>query len=109
MVQNLVAEALSRAVFLLWQAHQWSERPFRIKLGVHDSTLVACRGVDAPYIVEKVIQPCMGSLNIVPQLGFTFGVESSLHLRYAEKPRRDDLEEAGVPAGYNPPELQPTR
>ncbi|MFA5525193.1 MAG: DNA polymerase [Acholeplasmataceae bacterium] len=108
-VQNLVAEALSVAVAKLFEAHRWSRCPFRIKLAVHDSTLIACRGQDAPYIIEEVIQPCMGSLNIVPGLNFHFGVESTMHLRYSEKASREELKEAGVPEGYEAPVMWASR
>ena len=105
-VQGLVAEVVSKAVAKFHAAHTWSERPFRLKLAVHDSAVLTCRGQDAQYICEEVVARCLSTDNLVPKLNFRFGVETSLHTRLSTKASHDELEAVGVPAGYWPQDVE---
>ena len=106
MVQNLVAEAISVSTKNFFEAHEWSKAPFRLKLSVHDSIVLTCKGQDVPYICETLIPRCMATDNIIPKLNFTFGLEMSLHTRLATKASHEELEEAGVPEGYWPQDFE---
>lgn len=105
-VQNLVADNVSNAVKLFHRAHEWSTAPFRLKLSVHDSVVVACRGEDVPYICETVMARCLATDNVVPALGFHFGIETGLHTRLSCHASEEELVEAGVPAGYWPKDCE---
>jgi hypothetical protein len=109
LVQELVADYMSRATRKFHEAHAWSKYPFRLKLSIHDSMILTCAGEAVPYMCEEVIPRCQAYDNIVPKLGFHFGLEMAASLRLASKPREGELEAVGVPAGYKIKDVEAAR
>jgi len=100
-IQSVVADTLSTALYNLWlykQQNPWCA--YRILLAIHDAVMLEVPVEQIEHVVEFVLPLCMVHNAVVPRLNFSFGIDPEIMLRWGEKPKKESLEQIGVPEKY---------
>lgn len=100
-IQSLVADALSTALFNLWQYKK--ENPwcsYKILLAIHDAVLLSVPISILDHVMDFVLPQCMIERVLVPHYNFKFSIDPEIYLRWGEKPTTESLKEIGVSERY---------
>ena len=111
-IQGTVADTMNTALINLWY---WKllnpgRCDFKIVSCIHDAALLEVPGEDVGVVVDEVLPQCMrygavvpswqNTPNYKPTKPFTLDIDTSVYLRWSEKPKEEELKELHVPDKY---------
>ena len=108
-IQSTVAEALSKALFNLYQYRRLHPAyNFKILLAIHDAILFDVPVEILDEFIDSVLPLCMVHGVEIPSCAFygspafKLDIDSDITLRWGEQPQREHLEVRGVPERFLP-------